>query len=152
MQKIAEVVGERLKLEPNGIGGERSARQPRPLDRPLAFLDPLLARAALVVEGHDILGRTAHVGHDEADPGIELPRMPLDLGNDTAWSVPGRCPIAEAGMIPAHLVRGTAGRSLEQVADPVLQNAVRRQPDRVLVTFGFQKLVDLGAKAASARK
>jgi hypothetical protein len=30
------------------------------------LLDPLLARAALVVERHDILGRTAHVGHDEA--------------------------------------------------------------------------------------
>ena len=33
-----------MKLEPNGIGGERSERQPRPLDRPFAFLDPLIAR------------------------------------------------------------------------------------------------------------
>src|SRR5262245_52013876 len=55
-QEIAEVVGERMKLEPNGIGGERPARHPRPLDRPLAFLDPLLARPALVAEGHDALG------------------------------------------------------------------------------------------------
>jgi len=52
-QEIAEVVSERMKLERNGIGGERSARQPRPLDRPLAFLDPLLARPALVAEAHD---------------------------------------------------------------------------------------------------
>jgi hypothetical protein len=37
-QEIAEVVGERMKLEPHRIGGERSARQSRPLDpgRPTA--------------------------------------------------------------------------------------------------------------------
>src|SRR5262249_41308428 len=33
------------------------ARQPRPFDRVLAFLDPLLARAALVVERDHALGR-----------------------------------------------------------------------------------------------
>ena len=56
-QEIAEIVGERMKLEPHRVGGERPARQPRPLDRALALLDPLLARAALVVEGDDPLGR-----------------------------------------------------------------------------------------------
>jgi len=34
-QEIAEVVGERMKLEPHRIGGERSARQSRPLVAPL---------------------------------------------------------------------------------------------------------------------
>ena len=58
-QEVAEIVGERMKLEPHGVGGERPARQPRPLDRALALLDPLLARAALVVEGDDPLGRAA---------------------------------------------------------------------------------------------
>ena len=48
-QEIAEVVGERMKLEPYRVGGERSARQSRPLDRAFALLDPLLARPALVV-------------------------------------------------------------------------------------------------------
>ena len=33
---------------------------------------------------------------------------------------------------------------LEQVADPVLKNPIGRQPDRVLVAFGLQELVDLG--------
>jgi hypothetical protein len=42
--------------------------------RPLAFLDPLLARPALVVEGHDALSRAAHVRHDEADAGIKFLR------------------------------------------------------------------------------
>lgn len=35
-------------------------------------------------------------------------------------------------------------RALEQIADTLLQNAVARQPDRVLVAFGLQELVDLG--------
>src|SRR5262249_28962237 len=49
-QAIAGVVGERMKLEPPRVGGGRSARQSRPLDRAFALLDPLLARPALVVE------------------------------------------------------------------------------------------------------
>ncbi len=36
----------------------------------LAFLDVLLGRAALIVEGDDALGRTAQVGDDEADPWV----------------------------------------------------------------------------------
>ena len=39
-----------MKLEPHGVGGER-ANEPRPLNCTLAFLDPLLARPTLVVEG-----------------------------------------------------------------------------------------------------
>ena len=44
-----------MKLEPHRVGGERSARQSRPLDRAFALLDPLLCRAALIVEGDDPL-------------------------------------------------------------------------------------------------
>jgi hypothetical protein len=54
-------------------------RSPRPLDRALAFLDPLLACSALVVEGDDILGGAYHVRHDEADARIKFARMPFDL-------------------------------------------------------------------------
>jgi hypothetical protein len=39
------------------------------IDRTPAFLDPLLGGA---VEGNDVLGRTAHVGDDEADARIKL--------------------------------------------------------------------------------
>ena len=42
------------------------ARQPRPVGGLLAFFDPLLRRAALVVEPHDRATREDHVGHDEA--------------------------------------------------------------------------------------
>jgi hypothetical protein len=40
-EKVAKIVGQRMKFEPHGVGRERPARQPRPLDRALAFLDPL---------------------------------------------------------------------------------------------------------------
>ena len=42
-----------------GVGGEGAARQPRPSDRALALLDPLLTGSALVVESDDILGGAA---------------------------------------------------------------------------------------------
>src|SRR5262249_54152702 len=83
------VVGERMKLEPHRVGGERSARQTRPLDRAFALLDPLLARPALVVESNDALGRAAHVRHDEADAGINFSGMPLDLGDNPPRLAPG---------------------------------------------------------------
>ena len=36
-EKVAKIVGERTKLDLHGVGRERSARQPCPLDRALAF-------------------------------------------------------------------------------------------------------------------
>jgi hypothetical protein len=45
-----------VELETHRVGGEGAARQARPFDRVLAFLDVLLARAAPVVEGDDTLG------------------------------------------------------------------------------------------------
>src|SRR5262249_5946440 len=112
-QEIAEVVGERMKLEPHRVGGERSARQSRPLDRAFALLDPLLARPALVVERDHALGRAAHVRHDEADARIKFFGMPLDLGNHPARLAPASGLIAEARMTPAHMVRRSSDRTLE---------------------------------------
>src|SRR5262245_31604892 len=72
-----------MKLEPHRVGGERSARQSRPLDRALAFLDPLFARPALIVEGDDPVGRARQVGDDETDARIKLAGMPFDFGAST---------------------------------------------------------------------
>jgi len=49
---------------------DRLRRRQRPFDRALAFLDVLLACAALIVEADDALGAPRHVGDDEADTGI----------------------------------------------------------------------------------
>src|SRR5262245_50024392 len=119
-----------MKLEPHRVGGERSARQSRPLDRTLAFLDPLLASAALVVEGDDPLRRSCHVGDDEADTRIKLSGMPFDLRNHPARLGPASGLIAEVRMKPAHLVWRSPNRTLEQITDPVLEDLVGRQPDR----------------------
>ena len=80
-QEVAKIVGERMKLKPNGVGRERPARQPRPADRTLAFLDPLLGRAALIVECDNPFCRARQIGDDEADAGIKLAWMPVPVGN-----------------------------------------------------------------------
>src|SRR6516225_8950833 len=80
--EIAEVVGERMELKTNGVGGEGTARQPGPFDRALALFDPLLRRAALVVEGHDARW-PRQISHDEPDARIKLAGVTLDLGYDT---------------------------------------------------------------------
>jgi hypothetical protein len=38
--------------------------------------------------------------------------------------------------------------ALEQLSNPVLQDAIGRQPDRVVHTLTFEELVHLGAKAS----
>src|SRR6516165_6084269 len=52
--------------------------------------------------------------------------------------------IAEAGEIAAHIVRWSSDRTLEQIADPALQDAVGRQADRVAGSLGFEELIHLG--------
>src|SRR6266511_573612 len=102
-----------MKLEPHGIGRERPARQPCPLDRALAFLDPLFARPALIVEGDDPVGRARQVGDDETDARIKLAGMPFDFGNHPARLGPASGMIAEVRMKPAHLVWRSPNRTLE---------------------------------------
>ena len=63
-QEVAEIVGEGVKLKAGSVGGKRAARQAGPLDRALAFLKPLLAGAALIVEGDNVLRRSGQVGDD----------------------------------------------------------------------------------------
>ena len=148
-QEVAEIVGERVKLKPHGIGSERPARQPRPLDRALAFLDPLLGRAAPIVEGENPLGRAEQVGDDEADARNKLARMPLDFGDNPAWLGPAFGLIGKIGVEPPHMVRGSPDGALEQAADPVLQDAVGGDADRVFLTNPEKRAV-LAAWASDA--
>ena len=96
------------------------AGQPRPSDRALAFLDPLFASAALVVEGDDVHGWPGHVGDDEAYARVEFARMPFDLGDDATRPRPGSGLIGEVRIGTAHFVRRTPDRAREQVANPLL--------------------------------
>jgi hypothetical protein len=108
------------------------------------LLDPLLSCAALVVEGDDPLGRPRQVGHDEADARVKLARMPFDLCHNRPDFLPALRLIAEPGVVAANLMRRSADRALEQVSNPILQNAVTRQPDRIADALGFEELVHLG--------
>jgi len=49
--EVAEVVGQHMEPQADGIGSEGTARQPSPLDRTLSLFDSLLCCAAPVVEG-----------------------------------------------------------------------------------------------------
>ncbi len=74
--EVGEIVGQGVTLEPNGIVAELAARQPRPFDGVLAFLDVLLRFASLIVKGYHPLGGARQVGDDEADTGMQFAGMP----------------------------------------------------------------------------
>ena len=139
-QEVAEIVGQCMKLKPDGIVAEPSTREARPLDGVLALLDVLLSRATPIVEGHHPLGRPAEIGDDEPDTGKQLAGVPLHLGHDAAGLVPALGPVAEAGVVAPYMIGRTADRSREQVRDAFLQHSIGGKADRG------------EAKAASARK
>jgi hypothetical protein len=78
-QKVPKVVGKRVKLQPNSACVERATRKPRPFDRTLAFFDPLLRGAALVVKRDHVLSHDRQVRDDEAKPGKSSPGCHLTL-------------------------------------------------------------------------
>ena len=48
--EVGQIVGQGVKLQPDGVVAELAARQPRPFDGVFAFLDVLLRFAPLIVE------------------------------------------------------------------------------------------------------
>lgn len=111
-----------MKLELDGIGGKRAARQPRPLHGVLAFLDPLFGCAALIVEADDTFGRARQVPDDEADAGIKLARVHSTLAATRRG--PALRLIAETGMEPPDLGGRTIDRAREQVGDVILEHLI----------------------------
>ncbi len=57
-QEVAEIVSERMELEPDLVVPEAMAGKPRPVDRMFAFLDMLLRRTSSIVELRHALGRS----------------------------------------------------------------------------------------------
>jgi hypothetical protein len=142
-QKVGEIVGERVQLEAYSVVPEGMAGEPRPAERVLALFDPLLSRPTAVIElDHSPVGSTK-VGHDEADAAIKPTLVPLGLGDHPTGSGPALGLVVEAGVGHDRLLGWSTDRPLEELADPLLQDLIGRQPDGVANIFGLQQLVDL---------
>ena len=114
---------------------EAAALNPSPtFDHVLAFLEVPLCRAPLIVNRHHPLGWPGQVGDDEADTGIWFAGMPFHLGHHAPLPVPVCNLIAEAGVMAPHMVRRTANRSSEQMADVFLKYMILWWADRVRET------------------
>ncbi len=68
-QEVAENLGKRVELHANHIAAKAVAGLTRPVDRVLAFLDPLLGCTPSIVELRHPRSRSRQVGDDEADAG-----------------------------------------------------------------------------------
>src|ERR1019366_1130276 len=86
--QISEVVGDQAQPQPHLVGAEAVAGKPRHRDRLLAFFDPLLSRAALIVEPHHRAVVSRQGGHDEADAGEQLPKVELHLRHHPSRRLP----------------------------------------------------------------
>ena len=82
--QVAQVVGQHAELQSHFVGPKAMARKPRPVCGLLAFFNPLLGRAALVLEAHHRPTRQRHVRRDKADAREQLTEMMLDLGHDAS--------------------------------------------------------------------
>ena len=70
--------------------------------------------------------------------------MPFDLGNHPARLVPASGLIGEVRVRSAHVIGRATNRTLEQIADPLLKDAVRRKSNGVFDPFSPQIFVHLG--------
>ncbi len=112
----------------------------------MAFLPSLIHCSAVprpFVELHHPHVGAAQVGRDEADAGIELALVPVNLGHHSTGSDPARGLIVEAGVGHDRLLGRSPHRPRQQVFDPPLQHLVGRQADRVADALVLQQFVDL---------
>jgi hypothetical protein len=77
--EVAQVVGDHAQPKSYLVRPRAVAAQPRHPHRLLALFDPLLRRAALVVETHHALAARLQVGHDESDSGEQFPEVEISL-------------------------------------------------------------------------
>ena len=141
--EVAQVVGQDTQLQAHFVRPETMARQPRPVGGRLAFLDPLLRRAALVVEPYDRTTREDHVSHDEADAGEQLTSVVLHLGDNPSGRGPALRLIPEALVAHQGLAARPSRRTKEEVFDFQLHALVRRHADDIVHVARLERVVDL---------
>lgn len=74
---------------------------------------------------------------------IKFARMPFDFGDDPARSCPDSGLISEIGVVAPYLVGRPSDGPRQQIADPILQDAVCRRTDRIFDALGFEIHVDV---------
>jgi len=127
-----------VKLKPDFVGLEATARQPRPFEGVFAFLDILLGCSTPVVKlKHPFISNRQGCDH-KTHARKQLARMPFDLGDDPARLAPAFCLIGEVGIMAFHLGRWPSPSALEKVSYPSLQNLVGAKPDGIAEIIGFQ--------------
>ena len=71
------------------------------------------------------------------------------LGMVTILLILGAGLYAGLRLVPVFLEYTKVARALEQVTDPVLQNAIGGKPDRIFDPIGFQILIHVGIGESS---
>src|ERR1035437_7865035 len=111
--------------------------------RLLAFLDPLLGCASLIIETHYRPARQAQVRHDKADSGKQLSDVELHLRHYSSCGLP-TSRLVEKALVPDHwLVARPAHGPRQQLRNVSLQAIVGWNADRILHAALFQCFVDL---------
>jgi hypothetical protein len=106
---------------------KRSARQPRPFNRALPFLDSSLACPALLVKAENSIGRARAIGCDEADARINY----LASGrSEPAWKGRRMSPSSNRSLHPPIVTREVSSRRQTKIP-------VRRQILAQVIAVAF---------------
>lgn len=69
------------------------------MERVLAFLDSIFHVPSTIVDFYHLGHRKPRIRENESDPWKEFPRVPLNLGNHSALSVPRTCLIPKVNQL-----------------------------------------------------
>ena len=138
-QEIAQVIGQNDQTQPHLIRDKALAGESCPVQRILAFLDPLLDGATPIVKVNHPWSLRAL----ETDSRKEFAAMPRDLGNHPSRPVPTGGLIAEIGKPDDGFSGWTTHWPGQQVFNLFLKHLVGGKPDGIQKAFLLQVLINL---------
>src|ERR1019366_817557 len=141
--QVPQVIGDHAQPQSHFVGPETMATQPCHLHRLLAFLDPLLRRAPLIIEPHHGPTVSLQVGDDEPHTWEQLSKVELHLGHHPPWHLPTRRLIQKALVLDQWLDTGPAYRPWQQLRDIPFQVFVGRYADGILYSALLQCFINL---------
>ena len=138
-----ELISERKKLEPKGIGCKGVAGKSMGLKIAFDFFDPVLTFAALVIPGNDLFGTAGSVGNEKPHVGSQVADFNFD-DNASLFS-PRFGPVPEAiAAANRSLAAGVLALGLLKPALGLfLKDLIRSDPHGIGESQRFQSFVDL---------